>query len=208
MQQPDQPDETEQPQRAPFPIVTTLACAYCSIAWGAIAFYDGDSWEAVSRWGALSASDIWDGAWWALVTSAFVHFDIWHIAFGVYWLWVLGCALERGIGGARWVIFLVAAAWVSSSAQLAVSDDTGIGMSGVLYAFFGFMWLTRDRYPGFRSVVDDNARNLFLFWAVGCLVVTHLGYWNVGNTAHFSGLGFGILLGLAVARPRWRTSTK
>ncbi len=34
--------------------------------------------------------------YWALITSVFVHFALWHVAFNVYWLWVLGSQLRTG----------------------------------------------------------------------------------------------------------------
>jgi GlpG protein len=165
---------------------------------------DADSGDGLRRWGALPAGDIWEGHWWALVTSAFVHVALWHVAFNVYWLFVLGQALEGVIGTARWLLFCVAAAFVSSAAQLAVSDDTGIGFSGVLYAFFGFMWIARPRWPRFEQVVDQNTVGMFTVWLVACFVLTYAGIWQVGNAAHLAGLAWGGLLGAAVAIPRRR----
>ncbi|MBW2281256.1 MAG: rhomboid family intramembrane serine protease, partial [Deltaproteobacteria bacterium] len=115
----------------------------------------------------------------------------------------LGAALERAIGSVRSLAFFVGAALVSSALQLAVSGETGIGLSGVGYALFGFMWKARPRFPSFRPLVNRPVITLFLGWLVFCLVVSHVGVMNVANTAHFAGLVFGVLLGSAML-PRWR----
>jgi GlpG protein len=161
-----------------------------------------------SVWQTLVGSgfDAWNGRWWTLVTSAFVHVQIWHVAFNVYWLWVLGRVLEEAIGPFRWSLFCLSAAFVSSAAQLAWSDEVGIGFSGVAYALFGFMWIARPRWPSFARVVNRDTVLLFLVWFVLCIAATWTGMWNVGNAAHAGGLVYGGLLGAAAARPRRRAA--
>ena len=39
-----------------------------------------------------------DGEWWRIVTSAFLHGSLLHIAFNMYGLWILGNSLEEGLG--------------------------------------------------------------------------------------------------------------
>src|SRR6266446_5053527 len=56
----------------------------------------------------------------------------------------------------------VSAAFVSSGAEFAISDSTGIGASGVVYAIFGFMWMTRSHYPSFQKVVDVHTARWFI----------------------------------------------
>lgn len=174
-------------------LVSILAIAVCGAVFLLITVSaDYGSWESLARYGYLPAASIWAGGYWALVTSNFVHFELWHVAFNIYWLWVLGHRLEQAIGSLPFLAFWVVSACVSSSFQLIVSDDTGIGASGVVYAMFGFMWLTRQHYPRFGEVVDDRTAQLFILWLVGCMAVTYFDIWQIGNAAHLSGLLFGI----------------
>ena len=78
---------------------------------------ESDPWEyeTMKRWGVLGAWDIYGGGWWSLVTSVFVHADVLHVGFNLYWLWILGRAVERAIGPLRWLALFVGAAWVSSA---------------------------------------------------------------------------------------------
>jgi GlpG protein len=178
-----------------YPWVTSLAVLACiAVFIGLWTAHDPASPESLYRWGYAPATAVWGGAHWALLTSVFVHLALWHLAFNVFWLWVLGIRLERRIGSLQFLAFFLASALVSSSCQLAVSDDTGIGASGVVYALFGFMWLARDRFPEFRQVVDQRIATFFVAALVACLVASYLTAWQVGNAAHISGMAFGCLV--------------
>jgi len=102
--------------------------------------------------------------------------------------------MERAIGSSRFLVFFVLSGFVSSTFELAASDDVGFGASGVVYAIFGFMWFTRRRYPSFTEVLNERIVNAFLFWLGACVVATYLELYNIGNAAHFSGLLFGCMV--------------
>jgi membrane associated rhomboid family serine protease len=155
---------------------------------------DYQSWGTLNRWGYLSAEDVWRGGYWGLVTSAFVHFAIWHLALNVYWLAVLGARMERVIGSPAYLAFFIGAAFVSSACQMGLGDDTGIGASGVVYAIFGFMWIGCPQFPAFRQVLDRQTVQLFMAWLFVCIIVTYLKVLAVGNVAHFTGFLFGVLV--------------
>jgi membrane associated rhomboid family serine protease len=186
--------------RATRPWATWLAATVC-VAVFLVATLVG---RGAVRGLAGSTLDVWHGRWWLLVTSAFVHFEVLHVAFNLYWLLRLGRVLETAIGPARWALLCLTAAFVSSAAQMAWSDQTGIGFSGVGYAFFGFMWVARGRWPAFARAVNRDTVLLFLAWLVGCMVMTAMDMWRVANAAHVGGLVYGLLLGAAVVVRRGR----
>lgn len=163
-----------------------------------------ESWDVLSKWGYYPVDEIREGAYWALLTSVFVHIELWHVVFNVYWLYVLGARLELAIGSWRWLVFVLGAALVSSGAELGVSDDTGIGASGVVYGLFGFMWICRDRLPGFHHILDRRTVTLFILWLGGCIFLTLTKVWEVGNAAHVAGLAFGAGTGAALLYERKR----
>src|SRR4030095_6768732 len=116
-------------------LVTGLACAACVLVFvGLLQERNPDSWDTLSGYGYYSPIDIWNGKYWSLLTSVFVHRELLHFAFNLYWLWVLGGALEREIGSLRLLPFLALSAVVSSGVEFAVAGTTGIGISGVVYA--------------------------------------------------------------------------
>jgi membrane associated rhomboid family serine protease len=182
-------------QRQQQPWLTWLACAVCAFLFIRIHVESSQDYQVVlARWGWRPPDDIYSGAYWALITSVFIHVDLWHLVFNLYWLYHLGRRLEQVIGSWRWLGFLVGAAITSSGMELAASGDTGIGASGVGYALFGFMWVTRKRVPMFAEVLDQRTVIIFLIWLVVCVVLTESNVWSVGNAAHFAGLLYGIAL--------------
>jgi membrane associated rhomboid family serine protease len=186
-------------------LLTLLVCAISTFVFlGLLRESNPNSWETLSRWGALPADAVWGGKYWVLVTSVFVHVAWWHLAFNVYWLWLLGGALEEVIGSLRWLAFFLSAAVVSSGIELAFAGTTGIGLSGVVYAVFGFMWLSQKRFPKFQAVITRPRIQLFLLWLVACVVATVLRVWRVGNAAHIAGLVFGMAIAGSLVLERGR----
>lgn len=198
----------EQINAARLPVMTILACGTCCVVFLGLLGADFESWEDYVRWGYRPPNDVWSGRIDALITSAFVHVDPWHLALNLYWLWHLGRVLEILIGWWHWGLFFVVAAFVSSAAQLFVSDDTGIGASGVVYAIFGFLWQVRGDDPRAAAILPTRIVHLFLWWAVICLVLTRLEILMVGNAAHFTGLLFGVLAAHAFAGRSFQTPAR
>jgi GlpG protein len=183
-------EATSQPLRdRRYPWVTITTLVICTGVFVGIQL-DGSE-DRLSHWGYGSAFAIWnDNALWTLVSSAFVHQEVWHVGFNAYWLWKLGSVVEPVMGRWKFLVFLIATAFISSAAQLAFSDSTGIGASGVVYALFGFAWMLRSRHDTFRRVLAGNVATVFFAWlAVSWVILGDL----VGNAAHLGGLLAGML---------------
>lgn len=198
----DAPPPTPQLPPVGRPWITVLTIAICvGVFFGLNSQPDPESWEAMSKFGVLPAGEIWDGGYWALVCSAFAHVQLWHVGLNLYWLWIFGAPLERAIGSIRFLAFFLVAAAVSSAYQLAFSDSTGIGASGVLYAMFGFLWWGRNASPEFAKALSGQTSQYLFIWLFVCLIATWTGQWQIGNAAHFSGLLFGIAVAAAFVVP-------
>src|SRR5262249_4966142 len=125
------------------PPVTTCAAAFAVVATLGYWAHRAGNWPGAPA--ALvvmtrPAHEVWAGAWWTLVTSAFLHVAEPHLLFNVYWMWRLEAPAERLVGSWRWAAFFVASAAFASWVQLVAGDVTGIGLSGVGYAAFGLAW--------------------------------------------------------------------
>ncbi|HEX8237246.1 MAG TPA: rhomboid family intramembrane serine protease [Abditibacteriaceae bacterium] len=197
-------NETSFSSKATAAPLTVLACIFCVVVFTALNLTgDSSSWEVLERWGHFPDTVIWEGKPWALLTSVFVHQEIWHVAFNIYWLWFLGTCFEEAFGSWRWLLFFLGAAWVSSSAELLFGGSSGIGMSGVGYALFGFGWVARRKVPGFADILNDQTVQVFLVWLVLCVALTQTGYMQIANWAHAFGLAFGASVA-ALFVLRWR----
>lgn len=149
-----------------------------------------------AQYGLLHSDKIWDGSYWALVSAAFVHFNIIHILFNMSALWALGRRFEQVYGPVKFIIFFCGTAFLSASYQLAFSDNSGMGASGAICALFGYMWYARKRHQLFLEIMTKDSIKVCMAWLVGCLIITHFGEtsFKYANAAHFSGLIFGALL--------------
>ncbi len=180
-----------------FSYLTALACVLC-IALTAGFWLTGRDGP---RWGNFPAEVVWGGRYGALLTTTFLHGDILHLLFNVLMLQRFGDAVERALGHLEWAVFCIGAGFVASGVELAVFGQTGIGMSGVVYALFGLCWGARRTVPAFRTVASDDNVRLMLGWIVLTFVLTQMGFLHIANGAHVGGLVFGVTLaGLFVDR--------
>lgn len=190
-------------QRTPkdIPILTTGVCILCAVIF--LQMQSANTYSESLRWGLYPETAIYGGAFWALITSAFVHIEPLHLLFNLYWLWILGGAFERAFGALRWIAFVLVAAFVSSGLQL-FSGSSGIGLSGVGYALFGFGWIARSRYAEFAQIIDKRTAQTFLGWGILCFIMTEAHQWNIANYAHLGGLLIGVTIGGMAALPKTR----
>jgi GlpG protein len=177
------------------PVVTAGCCLISIVLFVGINF-EGNlySWEVYKKWGSPSLTDIFAGSYWGLVTSNFLHTELWHIAFNLYWLWIFGKKIEFESSKSFFVLLILSSALVSSLSQLSFGDTTGIGLSGIGYSLFGFIFVKSRTSEDYKDYLDQRTKQLFLFWLVICFVLTQTKTWNVGNAAHVGGLLWGIFL--------------
>ena len=133
--------------------------------------------------------------WWRLFTPAFIHFGAIHIVFNLVWWWVLGSQLERSFGSVSLAVIFAIAAISSNIAQLLVSGPNFGGLSGVVYALFGYVWWIGWLRPSWGISIPNSLVYFLLAWlALGYLDILWV---NMANEAHLFGLISGCLMALA-----------
>jgi len=178
-----------------YPVVTgtmLLACA-ATIAW----------WSHFDLTVLTVGPDVQRGQLWRLFTSIFLHVDILHLLFNLYWFWMFGTLLERTFGHAR-TAFIVILLAIGSSAFEFAFDRGGVGLSGVGYGLFGMLWVLSRYDHRFRATIGPNITTLFVAWFFLCILATAAKIYAVANVAHLAGALLGALLGYAIAVPGWR----
>jgi membrane associated rhomboid family serine protease len=118
--------------------------------------------------------------WYRLVTSGFLHFGILHLAFNMYFLYVLGPMLEPGLGRVRFLLFYVASL-LGGSLGVLVLDSGGItaGASGAVFGLLAGatvgLW-RRGINPFSTGIGTALILNLFITFAIpGISIGGHLG---------------------------------
>src|SRR5688572_7324516 len=97
---------------------------------------------------------------WRLLTTTLLHGDIIHLVFNVYWLWTFGTAIEGRFGTARTLALYAFLGAGSSAAECALFDG-GIGLSGIGYGLFGFLFVLAKRDPRLADAIDAGTVRLF-----------------------------------------------
>jgi GlpG protein len=161
------------------------------------------------RWGALDA--VRSGEVWRLITPIFLHFSPWHLLFNMSLFYSIGGQIEGRRGELRFASLVLASAALSNFGQFYVPSLMNPlrayvpfgGMSGVVYALFGYVW-TKSKYePTAELYIHQNTVVLMLAWLVAC----SLGFIDgVANWAHGVGLAVGMAIG--IAPHAWRKSKK
>jgi membrane associated rhomboid family serine protease len=138
----------------------------------------------------------WHGQPWRLWTSALPHVNVLHLAFDLYWFWVFGTLVEEAFGPLVTLGLYVVLAGGSAAAEFAVFQG-GVGLSGVGYGLFAFLWVLSRRSWRFVGVIDKQTIQLFVAWFLICIALTAANAMPVANVAHASGAALGALLAYA-----------
>jgi membrane associated rhomboid family serine protease len=138
----------------------------------------------------LEQQILWQGAddlfvtqpdgWYRLVTSGFLHFGIIHIAFNMYFLYVLGRMIEPAIGRVQYLL-LYTASLLGGSFGVVFLGGPGItaGASGAVFGLLGAatigLW-RRGINPFSTGLGATLILNLFITFAIpGISIGGHLG---------------------------------
>jgi membrane associated rhomboid family serine protease len=87
---------------------------------------------------ALQGHAVADGEWYRLLTGGFLHAEIFHIAFNMFALFILGRLLEPAIGTPRFVALYFASLFAGSFGAIALTDPhtLTVGASGAIFGLF------------------------------------------------------------------------
>ena len=78
------------------------------------------------------------GDWWRLITSAFLHGSLLHIAFNMLALWWLGSPVEMVLGRVRFLgLYLVSGLAGAAGALVANPTAVTVGASGAIFGLLG-----------------------------------------------------------------------
>jgi membrane associated rhomboid family serine protease len=178
----------------PWPIVTLVVIALSILATLLSFIHRTQVYEILCPQGA----EIWHHwKWHALIGSAFLHQDILHLGFNCYWVWIFGRVLEARLGRMQFLLLFLVTTWMSSVGQLAWAGDPGIGLSGVAYGLFGFLWVNRKENAAFLSILTQGTIGLLCGWLVICVLLSMTEVKAIANAAHFLGLASGAAAGWA-----------
>ena len=146
------------------------------------------------------------GQLWLLVSCAWLHLGLLHVAFNLMWLAALGPLVEQKVGHARFALLYLALC-LGSSGPAYATEGSGVGLSGVVYGLYAFALVASRRDADYRQVATPANTRVLGVWFVICVVTTYTGLFAVGNVAHGAGALVGAALGWAATRRRGTLDT-
>ena len=147
------------------------------------------------------------GQLWRLITPIFLHGNPLHLVFNMMWIYSLATQVEMRCGTVRFGLLTLCIAVASNLTQVLVfAHPVFLGMSGVVYGVFGYIWV--KRLAGVAT--DYELSDFSIFLLLGFLLIGLLGALDkavggggVANGAHLGGLVSGMVIGyLPVFRQR------
>jgi membrane associated rhomboid family serine protease len=155
------------------------------------------------RLGALDfTSVIAKGEFWRLFTALFLHYNLIHLGFNLFALYVLGPPLERTIGPLRFA-FCYLISGIGSSGGVVVLMVAKIVQPAELVGASGCVMGIVGAWAGFllrhRHVWHARQRLLNILLIIAIQIAFDISTPEVSTSAHLCGLIIGFVLGLAVS---------
>lgn len=181
------------------PIFTAILTLTCIIIYFLFQYYyDAKNLNIeYSHFGAPYAVQIYQGQFWGVFSNSFLHTNLYHLILNLIAVWILGAFIERRIGLFNFMLLGLFASTITSIAQLALSDDAGIGLTGVNYFFIAYIITKSFRNERFAI----RAKYMYLILAIfGICVALYLNTYedfNIGVEAMIAGLFYGSTIGFS-----------
>lgn len=139
------------------------------------------------------------GEWWRIISYAYLHGGLMHLAFNGLALSQLGPLVEKQIGSSRAFVVYTFTAVTAVFGFYLTGGQALVGASGSLFGLIGF-GLSFNHFDGGGQA--KMMRGFYLQWAVygilfGLLAGAGL---RIANSAHMGGLVGGLVLGFLIER--------
>ena len=140
--------------------------------------------------GAVTWVGVDTGEYYRLVTSAFLHDGIFHLAFNMYILWMLGATLEAGFGRVRFLSLYVVSMLGGACGVLLLSPPAAptVGASGAVFGLMAAAVLVHRAIGG--SIWRSPLAPLLMMNIMFTLFIPRI---SIGG--HFGGLAAGAVMG-------------
>jgi len=155
----------------------------------------------------FSFQNLFNGRWWTIFLSSFLHADPEHLLLNMTALFFFGRVVEMDIGRKKFIMILLISSIVGNisflvSSLFLGSMETVIGASGVVFGLMGTAMLIKPlEFVLFPYIIPIPLILVAVFYtlyniAAFFLVATNIEESNISYITHISGLVVGILFGL------------
>jgi membrane associated rhomboid family serine protease len=161
-----------------YPVVTIGLIVLCGLIFAAQLALDPAWWLGL----ALTPSELTSGrGYWALLTNLFLHGNLFHLLFNLYYLYIVGDNVEDALGPRDYLLFYLACGVVANLVHVALHWASPTPILGASGAIAGVMAAYLLLFRRARLTM------MLLFWQFKVVAWLWLGFWIAIN----------LLLGLA-----------
>jgi rhomboid protease GluP len=141
---------------------------------------------------------IMEGEFWRLITPIFMHSGFSHMLFNSFSLVLFGPALERMLGGPRFLLVYLVSGLIANVATLMIEPltYTHVGSSGAIFGLFGY-YIALIIFH--KNMLSKQNSQIIITLCVISLVMTFIEP-NINITAHLFGLLGGFVLGATIKK--------
>lgn len=185
---------------APMPWVTSFLVVANAVVWIAMvaagAKILGSPISMLYEWGANSTSAVQNGQEWRLLSSMFLHGNVFHLVINMAALVSAGLIVERIYGHRLYALIYFASGVVGSSLSLYFASQTtvAVGASGAIFGVTGALFVAifqhRKRLPKSFSKQMITSLSFFITYSI----IQSLTKTGIDTAAHIGGLVAGSAL--------------
>ncbi len=134
------------------------------------------------------------GEWWRIVSGAFLHGGLMHIAFNMFALWQVGTGCELLFRPLRmFAVYAIALVGSGLAIYCFSYDQVTVGASGAIFGLFGALAAGGLRIgPSQRALVQQLFGIIVINLILGFLLP------NISNAGHIGGLVTGFIAGFVL----------
>jgi len=131
---------------------------------------------------------------WRFVSSIFLHGSVMHLAYNLFALFFFGLSLEKLIGSRKFLFLFFGSGIIANIISLNFYPSS-LGASGAIMGIIGALAIIKPLMMVWAFGLILPMFLAAILWVVGDILGIFMPS-NVGNIAHLSGVGIGLLLGL------------
>ena len=153
------------------------------------------------QFGAVERQLVWEGQYWRLATSMFLHIGLMHLFWNAWFGFTICATAERQLGPWRFLALYLGSGIVGSAVSVMGHDAVSAGASGALFGIIGFRLMAlRSQFGSWRAFSQHPAIRRELIWIAAWFVIGIFAHFD--NYAHGGGLLFGGLFTWALSAGR------
>ena len=176
-------------------VITKLLIGICIVAYFISLFLTDNYSLTLLLLGANNRGLVLNGQVWRLITSAFLHGNLIHLAVNMYSLWVIGSQVETYLGKIKFlVIYLLSAIMGGAFSIVFLENSLSVGASGAIFGLMGSLLYFGYHYRLYLS----NALTSQILPIVILNLLMGFTISGIDNAAHIGGLIGGYLATMIV----------